>query len=118
MQGHAIECRINAEDHASGFAPCPGRITAWLPPGGPGVRVDSHLCADYEVPPYYDSLLAKLICWGADREEALPRMARALRELRIDGVTTTAPFHMLLLSHEGFRSGRINTRYVHDVLGY
>ena len=118
VQGHAIECRINAEDHASGFAPCPGRITAWLPPGGPGVRVDSHLCADYEVPPYYDSLLAKLVCWGADRAEAMPRMARALRELRIDGVTTTAPFHMLLLAHEGFRSGQINTRYVHDVLGY
>lgn len=118
VRGHAIECRINAEDYEKNFAPCPGRITAFHLPGGPGVRVDSHVDAHYEVPPYYDSLLAKVICWGADRDEAIRRMERALSELRIEGVQTTAPFHRLLLGHEGFRTGQINTRYVHDVLGY
>jgi len=118
LRGHAIECRINAEDHAQGFAPCPGRISRYLPPGGPGVRVDSHVEAGYGVPPYYDSLLAKIICWGQDREEALGRMKRALREMILDGVKTTIPFHLQLLEHAGFRAGRINTRFVHDVLGY
>ncbi|MEK7863069.1 MAG: acetyl-CoA carboxylase biotin carboxylase subunit, partial [Chloroflexota bacterium] len=104
--GHAIECRINAEDHERGFAPCPGRVTAYAAPGGPGVRVDSHMESGYEVPPYYDSLLAKVICWGGDREEALARMQRALGEMRLEGVKTTIPFHRLLLAHEGFRAGR------------
>jgi len=72
----------------------------------------------YEVPPYYDSLLAKVICWGGDREEALARMQRALGEMRLEGVKTTIPFHRRLLAHEAFRAGRINTRFVHDVLGY
>jgi acetyl-CoA carboxylase, biotin carboxylase subunit len=82
------------------------------------VRVDSHLEPGYEVPPFYDSLLAKLVCWGVDRDEAVQRMLRALSELRIDGVTTTAPFHRQLLSHDDFRTGNFNTRFVHDVLGY
>ncbi|MGA8031273.1 MAG: acetyl-CoA carboxylase biotin carboxylase subunit [Casimicrobiaceae bacterium] len=118
LHGHAIECRINAEDHESGFAPCPGRITRYVPPGGPGVRVDSHLEAGYVVPPYYDSLLAKVICWGSDRREALQRMRRALSEMQIEGVKTTVPFHAALLAHERFVAGDVNTRFVHDVLGF
>ena len=115
MNGHAIECRINAEDFENGFMPCPGLITHYRSPGGPGVRVDSHLFSGYTVPPYYDSLLAKLICWGRTREEALARMQRALGELVIDGVKTTAGFHKLLLQHEQFRKGQFHTRYVEDV---
>ena len=117
-RGHAIECRINAEDHEHGFAPCPGRLTDYHAPGGPGVRVDSHMESGCDVPPYYDSLLAKVICWGEDREEALARMRRALAEMRMEGLKTTAPFHRKLLDHETFRAGRCNTRFVHDVLGY
>ena len=117
-RGHAIECRINAEDHERGFAPCPGRVTAYTAPGGPGVRVDSHLEGGYDVPPFYDSLLAKVICWGQDRAEALARMQRALAEMRVDGVKTSIPFHRELLAHASFRAGDINTRFVHDVLGY
>jgi acetyl-CoA carboxylase biotin carboxylase subunit len=115
MNGHAIECRINADDFENGFVPCPGLITHYRSPGGPGVRVDSHLFSGYTVPPYYDSLLAKLICWGRTREEALARMQRALGELVIDGVKTTAGFHKLLLQHDQFQNGRFHTRYVEDV---
>ena len=118
MHGHAIECRINAEDHTAAFAPCPGHVSRFVAPGGPGVRVDSHLESGYDVPPFYDSLLAKVICWGRDREEAIARMLRALGEIRIDGISTTVPFHAQLLAHEGFRAGRFNTRFVPDVLGY
>jgi acetyl-CoA carboxylase biotin carboxylase subunit len=117
LTGHAIECRINAEDAAQGFAPCPGRVARYVAPGGPGVRVDSHLESGYVVPPYYDSLLAKVICWGADRGEALARMRRALAELQVEGVKTTAPFHASLLEHERFALGDVNTRFIHDVLG-
>jgi acetyl-CoA carboxylase biotin carboxylase subunit len=103
--GHAIECRINAEDPET-FAPSAGRVTAWVPPGGFGVRVDSHLMAPYTVPPYYDSLLAKIIVRGEDRGEALDRMRRALSETVIEGVKTTIPFHLKLLSDPTFlRSG-------------
>jgi acetyl-CoA carboxylase biotin carboxylase subunit len=116
--GHAIECRINAEDPARGFAPSPGRITRFVPPGGPGVRVDTHVEAGTVVPPWYDSMIAKLICWGRDRDEALRRMQRTLGEMRVEGVTTTLPFHRQLLLHERFRAGQVNTRFVHDVLGY
>ena len=115
MNGHAIECRINAEDYENGFMPCPGLISHYRSPGGPGVRVDSHLFSGYTVPPYYDSLLAKLICWGQTREEALARMQRALGELVIDGVKTTAGFHKLLLQDEQFKKGQTYTRYVEDV---
>jgi len=118
LTGHAIECRINAEDHAAGFAPCPGRVERYRPPGGPGVRVDSHLESGYDVPPFYDSLLAKVICWGRDRDEALARMTRALNEMQVEGVKTTVPFHLQLLAHERFRAGDVNTRFVHDVLGF
>ncbi len=103
--GHAIECRVNAEDPET-FMPSPGRVTAWVPPGGFGVRVDSHLMAPYTVPPFYDSLLAKIIVLGADRAEALDRMRRALLETVIEGVKTTIPFHLKLLSDPAFlRSG-------------
>ncbi|PYM07739.1 MAG: acetyl-CoA carboxylase biotin carboxylase subunit [Candidatus Rokuibacteriota bacterium] len=99
--GHAIECRINAEDPET-FTPNPGRVTAWIPPGGFGVRVDSHLMAPYTVPPFYDSLLAKIIVHGEDRAEALDRMRRALLETVIDGVKTTIPFHLKLLGDPAF----------------
>jgi acetyl-CoA carboxylase biotin carboxylase subunit len=117
IRGHAIECRINAEDAEAGFAPCPGTIGRYVPPGGPGVRVDSHLEPGYVVPPYYDSLLAKVICWGADRAEALARMRRALAELRVEGVKTTAAFHARLLAHERFVRGDVNTVFIHQSLG-
>jgi acetyl-CoA carboxylase, biotin carboxylase subunit len=118
FEGHAIECRLNAEDHKHSFKPSPGLVTDYLPPGGPGVRIDSHLKVGYIIPPYYDSLLAKLICWGQTRKEAISRVARALDEVRIDGVSTTIPFHRQLVQHPEFSLGRVNTRFVHDVLGY
>jgi acetyl-CoA carboxylase biotin carboxylase subunit len=117
IRGHAIECRINAEDPEAGFAPCPGTVGRYVAPGGPGVRVDSHLEPGYVVPPYYDSLLAKVICWGADRAEALARMRRALGELRVEGVKTTAAFHARLLAHERFVRGDVNTVFIHQSLG-
>jgi acetyl-CoA carboxylase biotin carboxylase subunit len=110
--GHAIECRINAEDPARGFAPCPGMLTDLHFPGGPGVRVDSHAYRGYTVPPHYDSLLAKLVTWGRDRPEALARMQRALAELHIEGVATTAPFLTRLLASPAFQAGAVHTRYV------
>jgi acetyl-CoA carboxylase biotin carboxylase subunit len=116
LVGHAIECRINAEDADAGFAPVPGLITGVHWPGGPGVRVDSHVFAGYRVPPYYDSLLAKIIAWGKDRAEALSRMARALAELRIDGVRTTASFHQRLLGADEFRRGDVHTRFVEQFM--
>ncbi len=112
LRGHAIECRINAEAPERSFAPCPGLIGELRWPGGPGVRVDSHLFSGYRVPPNYDSLLAKLVCWGRDRGEALARMQRALAELRIDGVETTAPFLARLLASDVFVRGEVDTRYV------
>ncbi len=101
LDGHAIECRINAEDPET-FAPSAGRVTAWLPPGGPGVRVDSHLMAPYSVPPFYDSLVAKIIVHGRDRAEAVARMRRALAETTIEGIRTTIPFHQKLLADPAF----------------
>lgn len=118
IRGHAIECRINAEDHEHGFAPCPGLISRFVCPGGPGVRVDSHIESGYRVPPFYDSLLAKLVCWGRDRDEAIARLLRALGEIRVDGIKTTIPFHQKLLMHEDFQAGQVNTRFVPDVLRY
>ncbi len=112
LRGHAIECRINAEAPDRNFAPCPGVIGDLRFPGGPGVRVDSHVFSGYRVPPNYDSLLAKLVCWGRDRDEALARMQRALAELRIDGVETTAPFLARLLASDVFLRGEVDTRYV------
>ncbi len=117
MNGHAIECRITAEDPDAGFAPSLGTVTQYIPPGGPGVRVDSHLYAGYRVPPFYDSLLGKIIVWSETRDEALDRMARALEETVIEGVATTVPFHLRLLRDARFRRGQVHTRFVENLLG-
>lgn len=114
FRGHAIECRITAEDADADFRPQTGVIEKYLPPGGPGVRVDSHLYAGYEVPPHYDSLLAKLVVWDSDRDAAIARMLRALEEFQIEGITTTIPFHKRLLRHEGFISGDTYTRFLQE----
>ena len=113
-RGHSIECRINAEDPESGFAPSPGIVTGYHCPGGPGIRVDSHLFQGYVIPPFYDSLIGKLIAWGNDRDEAIRRMRRALAEMRVEGVKTTIGFHRRLLEDEQFRAGNIYTRYVEE----
>ena len=112
INGHAIECRINAEDPQKNFTPTPGKITAFHMPGGPGIRVDTHLYDNYTVPPYYDSLLAKLIAWGQEREEALSRMQRALDEFIIEGVPTTILFHRKILDNAFFRRGEIYTNFI------
>ncbi|BBU33424.1 acetyl-CoA carboxylase biotin carboxylase subunit (plasmid) [Burkholderia sp. THE68] len=114
LNGHAIECRINAEDPAQDFQPKPGRVQRYSPPGGIGVRMDSHLFSGYVVPPYYDSLLGKIICWGETREEAISRMKRALHELEIDGVHTTRDFHLDLIGSKDFAEAKIHTRYIQD----
>ena len=108
FEGHAIECRVNAEDPET-FTPSAGRVTSWVPPGGYGVRVDSHLMAPYAVPPFYDSLLAKIIVHARDRDEAIARMRRALTETIVQGVKTTIPFHLRLLTHPAFVEGRFTS---------
>jgi acetyl-CoA carboxylase biotin carboxylase subunit len=108
FEGHAIECRVNAENPVT-FAPSAGRVTAWLPPGGRDVRVDSHLMADYAVPPFYDSLIAKIIVRGTDRGDALARMRRALMETMVEGVKTTIPFLQRVLAHPAFVDGRFTS---------
>jgi len=113
--GHAIECRVTAEDPQT-FAPNPGRITAYLPPGGLGVRVDSHCVTGYTVPPYYDSLVAKLITHGADRAEAIARMRRALGEFLLEGIKSTIPFHARLLTDPRFVEGAYSTRFIEEDL--
>ncbi|OGI26144.1 MAG: acetyl-CoA carboxylase biotin carboxylase subunit [Candidatus Melainabacteria bacterium RIFOXYA12_FULL_32_12] len=110
--GHAIECRINAEDPDKDFMPCPGLIDGYVPAGGPGVRVDSHIYSNYKIPPFYDSLIGKLICWGKDREEARIRMLRALDEYAITGIKTTIPFHQRILKNRFFIKGEINTSFI------
>ena len=114
FRGHAIECRITAEDSDNEFRPQTGVVEEYLPPGGPGVRVDSHLYSGYSVPPYYDSLLAKLIVWADTREAAIARMQRALDEFVIEGIVTTIPFHKRLLRHEGFIRGETHTRFLQE----
>ena len=116
LSGHAIECRINAEDPARNFAPSPGQVQGLRFPGGPGIRIDSHVFEGYCVPPYYDSLLAKVIAWGQDRAEASARMRRALSEMTLEGVHTTIPFHLRLLGDERFKDGDVHTRFVEDEL--
>jgi acetyl-CoA carboxylase, biotin carboxylase subunit len=115
VRGHAIECRINAEDAEANFAPSTGVLTTWLPPAGPGIRLDSHCFQGYEVPPYYDSLLAKVIAWGRDRHEAVARMQRALDEFTIVGVTTNIPAHKKILASDLFRSGQVTTHLIDTV---
>ena len=116
LNGHAIECRINAEDPSHNFRPSPGKITGWLPPGGPGVRVDSHVYTGYEIPPFYDSLIGKLIVWGKDRNAAIKRMNRALNECAVTGIPTTINFHLTLLNKTKFMDGKIHTKYVEEEL--
>jgi acetyl-CoA carboxylase biotin carboxylase subunit len=112
VKGHAMECRINAEDPEKNFKPSPGKITFYHAPGGPGVRVDSHLYAGYNVPPYYDSLLAKVITYGDTREEARLRMVRSLEECLIEGVPTTIPFHLWILGRKEFIEGDFDTSFI------
>ncbi|MCD6116558.1 acetyl-CoA carboxylase biotin carboxylase subunit [bacterium] len=110
--GHAIECRINTEDPFNDFRPSPGLITSFHVPGGPGIRVDTHGYAHYSVPPFYDSLLAKLIAYGHNREEALTRMSRALEEFIIEGINTTIPFHEQVIKDKNFCDGNFNTHFL------
>ena len=112
LRGHVIECRVNAEDPARNFQPSPGKITAFHPPGGPGVRLDSHVYAGYAVPPFYDSLIAKLIVQGRDRQEALARMRVALECFVVEGVTTTIPFLARVMQNERFMRGEVDTKFL------
>ncbi len=110
--GHAIECRINAEDPRHNFRPSPGTVAVFVPPGGTGVRVDTHCYPGYAIPPHYDSLVAKVITWGRDRDEAIGRMRRALQEFEIGGIQTTIPFHLKVLDNAFFRRGEVYTNFV------
>ncbi|KAA0221728.1 acetyl-CoA carboxylase biotin carboxylase subunit [candidate division KSB1 bacterium] len=112
MRGHAIECRINAEDPAKDFRPSPGRIETWHMPGGIGIRVDTHAYAGYKIPPFYDSLIAKLIAFGKSRAEAIERMERALEEFIVEGVHTTIPFHQKVMADPVFQSGQLDVKFV------
>ncbi|WP_033541759.1 acetyl-CoA carboxylase biotin carboxylase subunit [Planococcus sp. CAU13] len=118
FKGWSIECRINAENPAKNFMPSAGRVDMYLPPGGLGVRIDSAMYPGYSIPPYYDSMVAKLITFADTREEAVAKMKRALGEFVIDGVFTTIPFHLKLMDHEVFKSGDFNTKFLekYDVL--
>ncbi|KIY21965.1 MULTISPECIES: acetyl-CoA carboxylase biotin carboxylase subunit [Mesobacillus] len=118
FNGWAIECRINAENPAKNFMPSAGKIKMYLPPGGFGVRIDSAAYPGYTIPPYYDSMIAKVITYGSSREEAIDRMKRALGEFLIEGIHTTIPFHLKLLNHEKFVEGQFNTKFLemYDVM--
>lgn len=115
-RSHSIECRINAEDPDNNFIPSPGKITEYHPPGGPGVRVDSHLYKGYTIPPYYDSLIAKLIVHAEDRKSAILRMKRALEEYIIEGIKTTIPSHLKVLETEDFQKGEYSTKFIEEKL--
>jgi acetyl-CoA carboxylase biotin carboxylase subunit len=115
MNGHSIECRINAEDWERNFMPNPGHIDNVHFPGGPGVRVDTHTYSGYDIPPYYDSLVAKLIAHGKDREEAITRLRRSLNEFVIEGIKTTIPFHRKLIDHKDFQSGNFDTGFLERI---
>jgi len=117
MRGHALNCRINSEDPYKDFTPCPGTLTRYRAPGGSGVRVDSALYAGYSIPIFYDSLIAKLAVWGANREEAILRMKNALEEYQIDGIETTLPLHKRILENEYFRRGKIDINFVQERIG-
>ncbi len=112
LRGHVIEVRVNAEDPARNFQPSPGRIDVFHPPGGPGVRIDTHIYAGYTVPPYYDSLLSKVICQGRDRAEAVKRMQVALESFVLEGVTTTIPFLARVMQNPRFQSGKVDTKFL------
>ncbi|MBT3257763.1 MAG: acetyl-CoA carboxylase biotin carboxylase subunit [Deltaproteobacteria bacterium] len=116
LTGHAIECRINAESPTAGFAPCPGRIRKWNAPEREGVRIDSHCYSGYFVPPYYDSLLAKLITWGRDRDQAIGSMQEALMDFTVSGIDTTIPFHRFIMKNPDYRNGNISTGWIENSL--
>jgi acetyl-CoA carboxylase biotin carboxylase subunit len=116
LRGHAMECRINAEDPKK-FIPSPGRVELWHPPGGPGIRVDSHLYSGYEVPPYYDSMIGKLITCGNSRDAAIARMRVALNEMVIEGITTNIPLHKEICQLAAFQAGGTDIHYLEKRLG-
>jgi acetyl-CoA carboxylase biotin carboxylase subunit len=118
LTGHAIECRVNAEDPDRDFAPAAGKLDVYVAPGGPWTRVDSHCYPGWTIAPYYDSLVAKLIVWGPDRTHAIDRMDRALEEFRIEGrgVKTTIPFHRRVLADERFRAGDVSTDFLEQFM--
>jgi acetyl-CoA carboxylase biotin carboxylase subunit len=116
IRGHAIECRINAED-PKGFVPSPGPVRLWHPPGGPGIRVDSHLYSGYNVPPFYDSLIAKIIAHGEDRATAIARMRNALTEMVVEGIKTNIPLHQEVFGHAAFQQGGVDIHYLERRLG-
>ena len=116
IQGHAIECRINAENPYANFAPCPGQINFYSAPGGPGVRIDSHAYTGYRIPPYYDSMIGKLIVHGDTRAEAIARCRRALAEFMIEGISTTIPFEQFLLESREFIEGHYDTGYIERLI--
>ena len=116
IRGHAVECRINAE-HPATFRPSPGRITLFHPPGGPGIRLDSHIYAGYEVPPYYDSMIGKLIAYGETRAFAIARAGTALEEIVIDGIETNIPLHRELCRDAAFLAGGTGIGYLERKLG-
>ncbi len=116
IRGHAIECRINAED-PKGFVPSPGPIRLWHAPGGPGIRVDSHIYSGYNVPPFYDSLIGKIIAHGENRDAALARMKNALAETVVEGIKTNIPLHQEIFNHAAFRTGSLDIHYLERRLG-
>ena len=116
MVGHAMEFRINAEDPDQDFMPSPGEVTFLDVPGGPGVRIDSAIYQGYKIPPFYDSMVGKLVVWALTREEAIDRARRALREYRLEGIKTTIPLHLRLLEDEALRSGEYHTGYLEELL--
>jgi pyruvate carboxylase subunit A len=117
INGWAVECRINAEDPLSNFAPCPGRLSGYRSPGGVGIRVDSGVHTFYTIPPFYDSMISKLIAWGRDRSEAIERMKRALYEYVIVGVKTNIPFHRAVMNNEVFQKGELSTHFIEEQSG-
>jgi acetyl-CoA carboxylase biotin carboxylase subunit len=116
LRGHAIECRINAE-HPKTMMPSPGTASLWHPPGGPGIRVDSHMYSGYAVPPYYDSLIGKVIAYGDTRASAIARMTTALQEIVVEGIHTNVPLHQEIFQHAAFRTGGTDIHYLENRLG-
>jgi len=116
VHGHAIECRINAEDPARSFMPQPGKVESWGVPGGPGVRLDTHVQPGYVVPKFYDSMVAKLIVHADDREQCMNRTARALREFVVGPIKTTIPLHQRLMENADFRRGGVDIHYLERLL--
>ena len=118
LEGHSIECRINAEDPAHGFRPSAGVITVFHPPGGHGVRLDTHAYSGYRIPPFYDSMIAKLIVTAPTRKQAIIKMKRALEEFIIEGIKTTIPYHIQLLDDPNFNAGSLTTKYLETSFNY